>query len=40
MKITMNMDEINVLARTIYGEARGEYARRDGGRRLLRWAMS
>lgn len=31
MKITITMDEIDILARTIYGEARGEYARRDGG---------
>ena len=27
----MKLDEIDILARTIYGEARGEYARVDGG---------
>lgn len=27
----MNLDEVDVLARTIYGEARGEYMRVEGG---------
>lgn len=35
MKISINTEEIDVLARTIYGEARGEYGRRDGGMAAL-----
>ncbi|OJX13204.1 MAG: hypothetical protein BGO77_08520 [Caedibacter sp. 37-49] len=31
MKTTINTEDIDVLARTIYGEARGEYKRPDGG---------
>ena len=31
MKTIINTEDIDVLARTIYGEARGEYKRPDGG---------
>ena len=31
MEIINNLEEIDILARTIYGGARGEYGRRDGG---------
>ena len=35
MEIINNLEEIDILARTIYGEARGEYGRRDGGMAAL-----